>query len=46
MIPSFDEDIKIYGQGRQDESPDFESLVEHIDFNETNGNKEKAEKLD
>ncbi len=45
MIPSFDEDIKIYGQGRQDESPDFESLVEHIDFNETNGNKEKAEKL-
>lgn len=45
MNPSFDEDIKIYGKDTPDESPDFESLIEHIDFNKSNGNKEKAEKL-
>ena len=45
MNPSYDEDIKIYGKKTSDESPDFESLVEHIDFNMSNGNKEKAEQL-
>lgn len=45
MNPSFDEDIKIYGESPLNESPDFDRIVENIDFNKSNGNKEKAEKL-
>lgn len=45
MSTGNDDDIKIYNKGSLSEISDFERLIENIDFNSSNGNKEKAEKL-
>ena len=40
-----DEDIKIYEKKSSSDTSEFDRLIEKIDFNRLNGNKEKAEKL-
>ena len=45
MSAGNDEDIKIYNKDSFYEVSEFERLIKSIDFNCSNGNKEKAEKL-
>lgn len=42
---SNDEDIKIYVKKSSSDISEFDSLIKNIDFNRSNGNKEKAEEL-
>lgn len=45
MNKGYDDDIKIYKGKSSSDVSDFDRLIEHIDFNKSNGNKEKAEQL-
>lgn len=45
MSTGNDEDIKIYSKGSLSEVSEFDRLIKSIDFNRSNGNKEKAEQL-
>lgn len=45
MSTGNDEDIKIYSKDSFSEISEFDRLIKSIDFNCSNGNKEKAEKL-
>lgn len=45
MSTENDEDIKIYIKKSSSDISEFDCLIENIDFNRSNGNKEKAEKL-
>ncbi len=45
MSAGYDGDIKIYVKKSSSDISDFDRLIKNIDFNESNGNKEKAEKL-
>ncbi len=45
MSAGYDDDIKIYSKKASSDISEFDSLIKNIDFNRSNGNKEKAEKL-
>lgn len=45
MSAGYDDDIKIYSKDKSSDISEFDSLIKNIDFNSSNGNKEKAEQL-
>lgn len=45
MNAEYDDDIKIYDRKSSSDISEFDILIKNIDFNKSNGNKEKAEKL-
>ena len=45
MSAGYDDDIKIYVKKSSSDISEFDRLIQNIDFNKSNGNKEKAEKL-
>lgn len=45
MSAKYDDDVKIYVKKSSSDISEFDNLIKNIDFNKSNGNKEKAEKL-